>query len=55
MLKDCARTRADTVDETVNYLREYLDKLASENSDPNEAMTEEVNGTDMCAVRSLAR
>ena len=47
--------QADTVDETVNYLREYLDKLAAESADPNDAMAEEVNGADKCAMRSLAR
>ena len=47
--------QADTVDETVNYLREYLDKLAAESADPNDTMAEEVNGADKCAVRSLAR
>ena len=48
--------QADTVDETVNYLREYLEKLANESTgEPNGTMPEEAATAEVHAVRSLAR
>ena len=49
--------QADTVDETVDYLRAYLDKLAAEtNTDStNQSVAEAVSGSDACASKSLAR
>lgn len=48
--------QADTVDETVEYLRSYLDKLAAEGSvGADGSSVEEVNGADLRAVRSVAR
>jgi len=49
--------QADTVDETVDYLRAYLDKLAAEtNTDStNQSVAEAVSGSDVCASKSLAR
>lgn len=49
--------QADTVDETVDYLRAYLDKLAAEtNTDStNQSVAEAVSGSDICASKSLAR
>ncbi len=49
--------QADTVDETVDYLRSYLDKLATETAaDSNgQSATEAASGAELCAVQSLAR
>ena len=49
--------QADTVDETVNYLRGYLEKLADgsgSGSDANGSASEDANA-EVHAVRSLAR
>ena len=48
--------QADTVDETVNYLRDYLDKLAVETAgETNGSAAEDGNSAELRAVRSLAR
>ena len=47
--------QADTVDETVNYLREYLNKLADGNGDESNGSAGEAASADVHAVRSMAR
>ncbi len=48
--------QADTVDETVDYLRGYLDRLATESAiKSNGSTADEVTGVDVCTVQTLAR
>ncbi|HLQ44868.1 MAG TPA: cyanophycin synthetase, partial [Planctomycetaceae bacterium] len=49
--------QADEVDETVDYLRTYLDQLAADTANDAEGKTpaDKVNAPELCTVESLAR
>ena len=48
--------QADTVDETVNYLRDYLEKLAAAGTtESNGSTAEDASGAELHVVRSRAR